>query len=133
MAVLRSSLNALHNCQNPNQTSTKKVLCVCSAGLLRSPTAAKILTEKFGYNTRAVGVYDYALIQISEVLVQWADEVLFMEENHYDSVVFRNSQDWIDSLNAKCHILGIPDDHDWGSPELEAIILEKYLQTQKKT
>ncbi len=35
--------NRWGNIDNPYQGSAKKVLCVCSAGMLRSPTAANVL------------------------------------------------------------------------------------------
>ena len=66
--------NALWNCKNPYQGRDKRVLCVCSAGLLRSPTIAKVLVMN-GYNTRSCGCRDYALIQIDNVLIEWADIV----------------------------------------------------------
>lgn len=73
------SLNKRHNLTNPNQGSAKKVLCVCSAGLLRSPTLAEVLTKKYGYNCRAVGSdQEYALIPITSDLIHWADEVVFI-------------------------------------------------------
>jgi predicted protein tyrosine phosphatase len=78
-----SFMNRLGNCTNPYQGNTKKVLCVCSAGLLRSPTAAVVLSqEPFNYNTRAAGIStDYALVQVDDVLVTWADEIVCMDEN----------------------------------------------------
>jgi len=77
-----SFMNRLANAKNPFQSDRKKVLCVCSAGLLRSPTDAWILSnEPFGFNTRAAGASDeYALIKLDQVLVEWADEVVVMEE-----------------------------------------------------
>ena len=57
--------NAMHNCTNPYQTGTEKILCVCSAGLLRSPTLAGELYKR-GFNTRAAGVHDYALGEATE-------------------------------------------------------------------
>lgn len=74
-----SRMNALHNCTNPHQGNAKKILCVCSAGLLRSPTLAGELYKR-GYNTRAAGVHDYALIQVDEVLLTWADEIIFVQK-----------------------------------------------------
>lgn len=73
--------NRLWNCKNPHQGDSKKVLCVCSAGLLRSPTAAKVLWKEYGYNTRACGLdVGHALIPIDEVLVRWADEIICMSQ-----------------------------------------------------
>ncbi len=80
---MKSTLNQLANINNPYQGKSKKVLCLCSAGLLRSPTAANVLHREFGFNTRSAGVMDYALIPLSEALFLWADEVLVMDIQHY--------------------------------------------------
>ena len=80
-------MNRLFNCSNPYQGKAKKVLCVCSAELLRSPTAAVILQQEYGYNTRAVGVEDsFALIPIDDVLIEWADEIVCADIDHVDVV-----------------------------------------------
>ena len=74
--------NQMANAQNPHQGGATKALCVCSAGLLRSPSIAKYLTEK-GYNTRACGMsQEYALIPITPVLLHWADEIHIVEEQY---------------------------------------------------
>jgi predicted protein tyrosine phosphatase len=103
--------------KNPNQGKAKKVLCVCSAGLLRSPTLAWILSnEPFNYNTRAVGTSnDYALIVLDEVNLQWADVVVFVDkENH--SIARYEFAELID--NMECHVLKIPDVYQFRHPKL---------------
>jgi predicted protein tyrosine phosphatase len=68
-----SLMNRLGNAKNEYQTKVKKVLCVCSAGMLRSPTLANVLHEKFGYNTRAVGYSPhFALVPLDQVHLKWA-------------------------------------------------------------
>lgn len=76
------SNNRKWNCSNPNQGKFKRVLCVCSAGLLRSPTLAWVLSnEPYSYNTRACGIdVGHALIPIDDVLIEWADEIFCMDE-----------------------------------------------------
>mgnify|MGYP006914605993 FL=1 len=66
------------NCpyNNPYQGGDKRVLFVCSAGLLRSATAARIYAGR--YNTRAAGSADYALIPVTQELLLWAHEVVFV-------------------------------------------------------
>lgn len=72
--------NRIHNAGNPHQGKAKRVLCVCSAGLLRSPTAAVVLQQEYGFNTRAVGVdAGHALICIDAVHLVWADLVVCMD------------------------------------------------------
>lgn len=111
--------NRMYNCKNPNQGKAKKVLCVCSAGLLRSPTAANVLHQEYGYNTRACG-YDvgHALIPLDDVLLEWADEVVVMES--------WMAQALEDKCGFKTICLGIEDSFGYMDPELQKLISEKY-------
>lgn len=78
-------LNALYNCKNPFQGKEKKILTVCSAGLLRAPTIAWFLGQH-GYNTRSCGIHDYALIRLDEVLLTWADIIIFANSDIRDQI-----------------------------------------------
>ena len=71
----------LLNVNNRHQGKYKKILCVCTAGLLRSPTASLVLSmPPFNFNTRSCGISpEYALIVLDEVLLAWADEIVCME------------------------------------------------------
>lgn len=118
--------NQLGNVRNPHQGSAKKVLCVCSAGLLRSPTLANVLHKELGYNTRAVGACSsFALIPISEALIHWADEIVFVDGQAFNEV---EEEAWgeIVRLSKTITLLCIPDDYDYGSKELEELCLEFY-------
>lgn len=76
-----NEMNRKYNARNPYQGKYKHVLCVCSAGLLRSPTAAWVLSnEPYGFNTRAAGIdVGHALIPVDDVLIEWADEIVCMD------------------------------------------------------
>lgn len=119
-----TTFNRLHNMKNPNQGKAKKVLCVCSAGLLRSPTLAWILSnEPFSYNTRAVGTAsDYALIVLDEVQLQWADAVVFVDEGNY-RVAKYDYAELID--NMEHHVLEIPDMYKFRDPKLVEIATQQ--------
>ena len=124
--------NQLANVSNSFQGNAKKVLCICSAGLLRSPTVANVLHQELGYNTRAVGTAkEYALIPISEALVAWADEIVFVDE---DCKVYLSKHEWdlINEWDAKEVTLNIPDQYNWNDPELRSILLEQYVNTEAK-
>lgn len=118
--------NRLHNCTNPYQGKTKKVLCVCSAGLLRSPTAAVVLNREYGYNTRACGVdKGHALIPFDDVLAHWADEIVVMEK--YQLTVIP------DAYLSKAICLGVKDSFAYMDEHLQKAILDAYkLQTLVK-
>ena len=87
------------------QGTDKKVLFVCSAGLLRSATAARIYGRK--YNTRCAGTgMEYALIKLDMTLMDWADEIVFVHPWNYDQAGF-----YFDLIpyKDKIKILNIPD------------------------
>jgi len=120
-------MNRLHNISNPYQNvkKHKRVLCVCSAGVLRSPTAAVVLAgDPYNYNTRAVGIVkNYALIPIDETLVSWADEIVVMEQDQKESV-----QAMLDFLGLSVPVvnLHIPDEYSYRDPELVTLIHTRY-------
>jgi len=80
--------NRIANTKNEFQGKFKKVLCVCSAGMLRSPTAAWVLSNKpFNFNTRSCGISkEFALIVFDEVLAEWADEFVVFNQEQFDVV-----------------------------------------------
>ena len=113
------TFNRIHNCTNPHQGKAKRVLCLCSAGLLRSPTTAVVLQQKFGYNTRAAGVSkEYALIEADDVLFNWADEIVAVEQSVAEQVP--------DEFKSKLTTLDIPDMFGYMDQKLQEIILEQY-------
>jgi predicted protein tyrosine phosphatase len=119
-------MNRLGNCTNPFQGDTKKVLCVCSAGLLRSPTAAVVLSqEPFNYNTRAAGIAEeYALIPVDDVLLQWADEIVCMDS--YQQGILEDKLEAFDNFKTKVICLNIPDSFAYRDPKLINLIKERY-------
>ena len=111
----------LENCRNPYQGTAKRVLCVCSAGLLRSPTAAVVLHREFGFNTRSAGLEsEYALIVVDEALLEWADEIVCMTAEQADQLMVRTTKP------VKC--LKISDNFAYMDPELQATIERRYKE-----
>lgn len=109
---------------NPYQGRDKKVLFVCSMGILRSATAARLYASK--YNTRSAGTYDEALIPLSTVLLEWADEIVFVNKNNYRSVCNINPK-WNEILeNTSVKVLDIPDQYEHMHPELIKAFGEQY-------
>lgn len=103
---VESAMNQIGNSKNPHQGNTTKCLCVCSAGLLRSPTIARTLQQKYDKNVRACGTsQDYALIPLSSALLHWADEIHVVEEQAH---VVRAALDEL-GLDKKVYELDIPD------------------------
>lgn len=114
-------MNAFHNVGNPHQGPELKVLCVCSAGLLRSPTTAVVLANEYGYNTRAAGVNEeYALIPVTDLLIHWADSIVCMQEEHYTAIKDRIPKE------KSVVILDIPDNFKRMDPILVGKIKDSY-------
>lgn len=125
----KATKNQLMVAENKAQGNDKKVLCVCSAGVLRSPTMANILHRCFGYNCRAVGTtVGFALISISEALIHWADEIVFVDFDCYD-IMDSEILECINESGTTVKILDVPDDYNYGIEELENLILELYTKS----
>lgn len=122
--MIKGTRNQLYNVGNASQGSTKKVLTVCSAGLLRSATLQNFLIKEYGYNVRNCGTVDaYALIPISQALVLWADEIVFVNRENYVNVHHELKE--LKVLD-KCKVLDIPDIYNFNDPELIKICKEQY-------
>lgn len=124
----KTKTQMIFECKSPYnnlyQGNDKRVLFVCSAGILRSATAARIYAGK--YNTRAAGSKHYALIPVTEELVMWASEIVFVnEENHWD-VARRFDLDDLAKNGTVIKVLNIPDDYDHMHPELIRHFKEQY-------
>ena len=115
-------MNRITNAGNRYQGSDRRVLCVCSAGLLRSPTAARILSAPpFNFNTRAAGVVaDYALIHADQVLISWADDIVCMEPWMVETI---RSSDV--AKNKNIHCLDVEDNYAYMDPSLVGEMLAK--------
>lgn len=125
--MIQSNRNQLGNAKNPYQGTYKKVLTVCSAGLLRSPTLAKVLQEEFDYNVRACGTSsEYALIPLSQALAYWADEIVFVSETNFKVSGIKQE----DYPNTKIIVLDIPDTYEYNDSELRSICLEQYNKSK---
>jgi predicted protein tyrosine phosphatase len=126
---MMSSMNRLWDINNSYQNfeTHKRVLCVCSAGLLRSPTMALVFSNSpYNYNTRAAGVFDYALVAVDEVLLQWADEVVCAELVHQQTL-----ENNFAAVLPKTVCLHIPDTYEYRNLDLMRIIKEKYNALQQ--
>lgn len=125
------SNNRFYNSKNPYQGDYKKVLCVCSAGLLRSPTTALVLSkDPFNFNTRAVGLDTrYALIPIDYVLLHWADTILCMNDGQLKEINKMIEDSGVGSTEA--HSLDIEDSFSYRDEGLISIIKEKALKIFK--
>lgn len=118
-----NELNRKHNSHNPYQGKYKRVLCVCSAGLLRSPTTAWVLSqEPYNFNTRAAGIdVGHALIPVDDVLIDWADEIVCMDEYQQKQLSERTTK--------PVHDFRVGDNFEYRDKGLVAIIKIRAHQT----
>ena len=123
MKLTPSTRNQSHNVNNFFQRYDKypRVLAVCSAGLLRSASINFFLTREFDYNVRNCGITtEYALIPITEALIEWADHIVFAEQYHYEVVAENLPKD------KSFQVLDIPDIFEYRDPDLLAMIKERF-------
>ena len=122
--VTRNQLSVI---KNPYQGKDRRVLTVCSGGVLRSPTAATMMTTLFGYNTRSCGTEDYALIPLTPALILWAQEIVCAEQHHANVVMdaINNHYD-LEDARPLVYVLGIQDDYDYMDGELQQLIHSKF-------
>lgn len=112
---------------NIYQGPDKRLLFVCSAGLLRSATGANLFAKK-GFNTRNCGTHSYALIPLSANLVAWADKIFFVnKENYTQACKTFNGVGGIHSKVMAATILDIPDDYRYNDPELIKLLEEQVV------
>ncbi len=121
-------LNGLpQNLHNPYQGPQPRVLCVCTGGILRSATAAQLLTGGvYNCNTRACGIRaDLSLVPISPRLIEWADEIACFETWHLE---------FLRSMTDKpIYCLGIDDGYARNDPDLIDLIELRLTQVRFKT
>ena len=121
--MIKATRNQLGNLSNKYQTEAWRVLAVCSAGLLRSPTLANILHQEYGMNTRSCGSEkEFALIPISQALIRWADEIVFVNQRSFDNL----DKEEVANVGTKAVVLDVPDEYDWNDPLLKSILLFQY-------
>lgn len=109
---------------NPYQEHGRRVLFVCSAGMLRSPTAAKVAIG-MGYNARSCGSHpEYALIPLSANLIAWAESIFFVNEENFERAcqTFYSSRDMLSMLQDKSEVWDIEDEYRYDDPKLVQII-----------
>lgn len=122
--------NRLSVIENTYQGRFKRVLCVCSGGVLRSPTTAWILSnDPWNYNTRSAGTEDYALVAVDEALLLWAHEVVCMEARHKERIeeLLKKYE-----LTRPIYVLNIPDTFAYRDARLIKKIQDSYYEVMTK-
>jgi predicted protein tyrosine phosphatase len=109
--------------RNPYQGDDKKVVFVCSMGILRSATGARLYSDK--HNTRTAGTWEDALVPLTPILIAWADEIVFVHRDNYEGALKRFGKGAFDEVPS-VRILNIPDRHPHMHIELIKAFSEQY-------
>ena len=112
------------------QGKDKRLLFVCSAGILRSATGANLFAKK-GYNTRTCGTHEYALVPLTANLIMWAHQIIFVNpDNYHKALTTFHESSILRFLQDKSQVLNIEDDYMYNDPTLirlleEQVVIEK--------
>lgn len=121
-----SEMNRKMVAKNPYQGQYKRVLCVCAGGVLRSPTTAFVLSNPpYDFNTRSAGINEeITLIPVSDTLLEWADEIVCMDEYQQTTLQKRTDK--------PVHNFEIGDNFEYRDKGLIAIIKIRAYRTWGK-
>ena len=99
-----------------------KVLFVCTANRLRSPTAEDVFRDRPGIEALSAGTDAGAPRPLTKDLVAGADVIFAMESHHRERIRKKFRQRPPDNRIITLHI---PDIYERGDPELVALLREK--------
>jgi len=131
MISTRTKTQDILRCNTPygniSQGIQRKIVFVCSVGMLRSPTAAAI-GSKLGLNTRSCGSSTLALIPLSANLIRWADRIVFMNNENFRQAkkTFKETE-FKEDLEENSLVWNVPDIYNYMDDGLVYI-----LETQIK-
>ena len=106
----------------------ERVLFVCSGNIHRSPTAANMFKDCEGFEVKSAGTSIGAHNPVSAELVEWADKIFVMEEEHRKLIVQQFPE-----AAFKITVLGIEDNYYRDDPRLTVILkgkLESYFNSK---
>ena len=101
---------------------SRRVLFFCEGNLQRSPTAERMYSATPGIQTRSAGLSDSARVQVTDELLAWAD-VVFVMERRLRTLLRRRFAVALAGKKVVC--LNVPDDFQFGQPELMAVLTER--------
>jgi predicted protein tyrosine phosphatase len=111
---------------NQFQGEQTRLLFVCSAGLLRSPTGAAVAVKQ-GFNARSCGSCNHmALIPITVNLVHWAKYIVFMNQGNFDEALhqFFGDYETCELIRLRARVMDIEDDYDY----MDRALVQKFLR-----
>ena len=100
-----------------------KVLFVCTANKLRSPTAETLFAAHPGIETRSAGLDPDCPNPMSAELAAWADMIFVMEPHHREKIRKKFKRDR--PADNRIITLHIPDEYERDQPELIELLEQK--------
>jgi len=99
-----------------------KILFVCEANRLRSPTAEATFSGHPGVEAKSAGVGKEATVPVSRELLEWADLIFVMEKRHRNTIQSRFKEIY---QRKRIICLYITDDFEFMDPELVELLEER--------
>jgi len=95
------------------------VLFICGKNRLRSPSAEHLFADYSGVETASAGVNNDADVPVSQELLEWADLIFVMEQNHRKKLTARFASKL---ANKRIICLNISDDYEYMAPTLIKVL-----------
>ena len=105
-----------------DSTTNLKVLFVCDANRLRSPTAEAIFTGRPHLDVKSAGLATQATVPLTIELLEWADLIFVMEKRQRNTIQSRFKEIY---RRKRIVCLYIPDDFEFMDPELIVLLEER--------
>lgn len=108
-----------------------RVLFICSGNLERSPTAEQVFRNWVELDVKSAGSDESALNPLTKDVIDWADMIFAMEENHKRRVLEISPDS-----SGKIIVLGIEDVYYRSDPGLVKILKKRvtpYVKAKLKT
>jgi predicted protein tyrosine phosphatase len=105
-----------------SKPEARKLLFVCDANRLRSPTAEAIFSSYPCLEVKSAGLSHEATVPLSLELLDWADVIFVMEKRHRN-LIHSRFKDLYQRKRIIC--LYIPDEFEFMDPELVQLLEER--------
>jgi len=93
----------------------KHLLFVCSSNLDRSPAAESLFEDSERFEARSCGINGHSEVVLTKELVDWADVIFAMQDEHKGKILEFNPK-------ARVLVLGIANDYCRYDPELMELL-----------
>ena len=93
----------------------RHLLFICSRNEWRSRTAETLFRDYPGVTVRSAGTSPVARIRINKTLLEWADTIYVMEQQHLAKLRHRFGRG---AWEARVTVLNIPDEYGYMDEEL---------------